>query len=167
MTPVNRKNRTLISLALAGLLPACQTVYVAERKPPVPVHHHEAEHPENRRSLRKLSPIWWVQNTDDPAPPVWYKPDGKLRTLQWRLRNPFHNFTFYVIGVTDRDFTRYGRHADGVFNPNGGWNWAVIPVAGFIPLPFISYKGERVKFYILWRERGNFGAKFNVSRKGK
>ena len=153
-------------MAMSGLV-SCRTAHVAEKKPPVPVHHHAAEHPENRRLHKKLNPAWWLQNTDDPEPPDWFKPEAGMRTLKWRLRNPFHNFTFYVIGVADRDFKRYGRHADGVFNPNGGWNWAVIPLFGVVPLPFVSYKGPHVKFYILWRERGNFGAKLNVSLKGK
>lgn len=109
-------------------------------------------------TCRKLSPAFWLGNADDPTPPDWYRPDDPGRGWKWRLRNPFHNLTFYVIGIADEEFTRVGPHPDAVFHPDGGWTWAVSR-ASVLPLPFVSYRGKRTQFYLGWRERGNFGIK--------
>jgi hypothetical protein len=109
---------------------------------------------------QKWNPIWWLGNADDPRPPDWYRPGSQARSLLWQLRNPLHNFTFYVIGVADEDFLRYGSEPGDVFSKDGGWNWAIIQ-RGWLRLPFVSYQGKRVQFYALWRERGNFGLKLN------
>lgn len=106
----------------------------------------------------KLNPIWWFLNSDDINPPIEYMPMSEWRHLFWLCRNPLHNFTFYVIGVADKDCPRYGHYKEHVFRPGGGWNFAVTQYK-IIPLPFISYKGK-VKFYFGWREKGNFGIKF-------
>ena len=62
------------------------------------------------------------------------------------------------MGIADKEFIRGGRHPKEVFNPNGGWNWAACRYK-CVWLPFISYQRGRFKFYIGWRERGNFGIK--------
>lgn len=107
-------------------------------------------------TCQKLDPHFWIGNNDDPEPPDWYLPDDPKRLRKWYVRNPFHNFTFYVLGIADLDFTRVGNHPAEVFNPDGGWNWAVSR-AKLMPLPFISYRRDPVQFYFGWRERGNFG----------
>lgn len=112
----------------------------------------------------KLDPVWWMQNSDDPAPPKDYKPDDKHRDLKWRFRNPFHNLTFYVLGIADKKFTRSGRYPEKISNPLGGWNFAIAHRTWRV-LPFVSYRRGRFEFYLGWRERGNFGAKINVSGK--
>lgn len=89
--------------------------------------------------------------------------DTLKRRVMWWLRNPLHNAFFYVIGVAHRDTTRTGRYPADVFNPNGGWNWAVTRYR-WLRLPFVSYIGA-VKFYIGWRERGNFGLKLTRGRR--
>jgi hypothetical protein len=117
------------------------------------------------------NPLAWLGwaffgNEDDP---LWgdaaFNPEQK-DTLWWRakwwFRNPAHNLTFYVIGVAHREITRSGKYPNDVFNPEGGWNWAVTSYK-WARLPFVSYAG-RVKFYAGWRERGNFGLKLT---KGK
>ncbi len=81
--------------------------------------------------------------------------------IKWWLRNPFHNFTFYVIGLADipeSDYTRRGRYPFTNFNPYMGWNFTAITYK-WLWLPFISYEGEFGKFYIGWRDRGAFGFK--------
>jgi hypothetical protein len=113
---------------------------------------------------QKWNPVWWIGNADDRVPPEWYRPGEKGRGTLWQLRNPLHNFTFYVIGVADEDFIRYGREPEAVFARAGGWNWAVIE-KGWLRLPFVSYEGKRLRFYALWRERGNFGLKATVRRR--
>ncbi|MFA6543540.1 MAG: hypothetical protein WCS99_03890 [Limisphaerales bacterium] len=115
------------------------------------------------RNFQKWNPIWWFGNVDDPEPPDWYRPGSPCRRPLWQLRNPLHNFTFYVIGIADRPFTRTGRFPDAVFAPDGGWNWAVAGCK-WVRLPFISYNGEWWRFYLGWRERGNFGGKVNVGK---
>ena len=111
----------------------------------------------------KWNPVWWFRNVDDVTPPDWYRPDDPNRNTRFQLRNPAHNFTFYVIGVADKRFVRTGKHPRDVFNPNGGWNWAVSRYK-WARLPFVSFQGQRAKFYFGWRERGNFGIKLTFSR---
>lgn len=109
---------------------------------------------------KKVNPVWWVGNIDEPVPPEDYKPNDAHRSFRYNVRNPFHNFDFYVIGVADRNCVRLGRYPADVFNPYDGWNWAASRYK-CIWLPFISYKHNDFKFYIGWRERGNFGLKLN------
>jgi hypothetical protein len=113
---------------------------------------------------QKLNPIWWIGNADDPVPPKSYRPGKRRRKLTWSLRNPFHNFTFYVIGIEDKAFLRRGRYADRVENPNGGWNWAVCHYR-WLRLPFVDYHRGRFEFYFGWRNGGNFGMKLNFGQK--
>lgn len=85
--------------------------------------------------------------------------ESLIVAVLWWLRNPFHNLTFYVVGLANKTgWTRYGRYPKDVFAPSGGWNWCYIRY-GWLWLPFISYQGSIGKFYIGWRERGNFGIK--------
>ena len=76
------------------------------------------------------------------------------------MRNLGHNFTFYVIGIADKESERVGYYPERVFNPSGGWNVA-FSRCEFFWLPFISYQKGGLKFYIGWRDRGNFGFKLN------
>ena len=110
----------------------------------------------------KLNPVWWFGNIDDPTPPAWYRPDGKHRVGKWRLRNPFHNFDHYVIGVADKQFVRSGRYPERNSNPNGGWDFEVAR-RKLALLPFTSYQRGGFNFYFGWREHGSFGIKLNFS----
>ncbi len=82
----------------------------------------------------------------------------------WYMRNPFHNFDHYVIGIADRPFTRVGRFPDQVANPNGGWNWAVCRYRN-LRLPFVDCHRGGFEFYFGWRNGGNFGVKLNFAQK--
>lgn len=106
----------------------------------------------------KWNPIWWFGNADDLEPPEWYRLNGRWRRCAWHWRNPLHNFTHYVIGIADKPFERAGRFPTDVFNPNGGWNWAICRYK-CLRLPFISHTRGRFAFYAGWRQRGNFGVK--------
>jgi hypothetical protein len=119
---------------------------VVEPRPDLPRIH----------ALNKVNPAWWVKNLDDPNPPEWYVPKGKLRKLRWYGRNSFHNFDFYVVGVADKRCVRSGRYPNDVGNPNGGWNYAVTQYKR-LRLPFLSFQGKRVEWYIGWRNSGSFG----------
>lgn len=133
---------------------------------------------------KKINPCWWLKNDDDPVPPDDFhsKRPMWLRQLLWFVRNPMHNFTFYVIGIADRHKLRIGYHPTTVFI-NRGWNLCIVYVnkselkiktqgrheicryavkavrTGRVPLPFVSYQGNGLQFYVGWRERGNFGIK--------
>ena len=120
------------------------------RKPKTPVIHW----------YDKCNPVWWLGNDDDSVPPDWYEPDNPHRKRDWFFRNPFTNFTYFVIGVADKDTMRYGRYPKEVGNPHGGWNFAITR-RRIIFLPFWDYKNSRMEFYFGWRERGNFGIKLN------
>ena len=144
--------RLSFTLLVVVFLSGCQSISTVKHPSPAPAV-----------ATQKWNPLWWVGNADDPAPPEWYRPGARGRVMTWQLRNPLHNFTFYVIGVADREFTRAGRVPDAVFAPAGGWNWAVTR-CGWLRLPFVSFNGERWRFYFGWRERGNFGAKINVGK---
>jgi len=113
--------------------------------------------------MQKWNPIWWFGNADEPTPPDWYRPNEKLRTCEWHFRNPLHNFTFYVIGIADKDFDCVGKYPKEVFNPNDGWNRTVCRYK-CLRLPFVSYKKGRFQFYCGWRDRGNFGFKLRCHK---
>jgi hypothetical protein len=115
------------------------------------------------RTSQKFNPVWWFGNADDPEPPEWYAPGDPARRRKWHLRNPLHNFTFYVVGVADKPFERVGRNPQDVFHPDGGWNWATCRYK-HCRLPFFSYKRGRFATYWGWRERGNFGLKLTFRR---
>jgi hypothetical protein len=125
------------------------TIHVSPRPNQPSIHFYD-----------KLNPIWWLQNADAPVPPDWYLPDDKNRKAKWHLRNPFHNFNFYVIGVADKKIVRSGYYPKLNSNPNGGWNFAVTRRVAVL-LPFISYNRSWITFYLGWREHGAFGAKLN------
>jgi hypothetical protein len=106
----------------------------------------------------KWNPKFWLGNQDDPVPPNDYRPGDRHRVKKWYFRNPTHNLTFYVVGLADKTFRRAGKYPDQVFNPHGGWNWAVCKYK-WVRLPFISFQRKSFQFYLGWRERGDFGGK--------
>ena len=115
------------------------------------------------RTINKFNPVWWFGNSDQPNPPDDYRPNDKARLLKWRTRNPFHNFTFYVIGVADKKIKRSGCHPEQTFLSDGGWNFAVTRYK-WCPRPFVSWchGNKGFHFYCGWRTAGNFGFKCNV-----
>jgi len=108
----------------------------------------------------KLNPIWWFGNCDEPRAPAWYRPGKRFRNFTWYLRNPFEDFSNYVIGISDKQSVRSGRYPTRISNPHCGWNFAVSHRC-IVYLPFWDYKHGRFEFYFGWRERGNFGIKLN------
>lgn len=81
----------------------------------------------------------------------------------WWCKNPFHNLTWHVppFGFVGWSFKRIGKYPTDVFAPNDTWNYTILWLFYFIPLPFVSYQSPSAKGYIGWRERGNFGIKTN------
>lgn len=118
---------------------------------------------------KKINPVWWFLNDDEPNPPDWYMP-GKAQWLRfpaWYLRNPLVNFADYVVGVCDRNYSITGTAplyattwADMPDPHPLGFKWSVIWLP--IPLPFVSYTGKRILWYAGWKKTGDLGFKFNI-----
>jgi hypothetical protein len=118
---------------------------------------------------RKLNPVWWFLNDDEPDPPDWQLP-GKpylIRQLSWYARNPLQNFGKYVVGVRDRNYTVvgmapvYATNWSQVEPDRTGWKVSTIHI-GWLRLPYVSYESERVLWYAGWQWSGFFGFKFNI-----
>jgi hypothetical protein len=114
-------------------------------------------------TLWKFNPVFWFENYDRPDPPRGMWRGDPLRQLKWNLRNPFHNFDFYIIGIADKTFVREGKYPERVFAPEEGWNRAVCKYK-WMRLPFVSYWRGPFRFYIGWRNRGQFGFEFKFSK---
>ena len=91
------RTRLAVFAAILGLVTGCArdssgvtTVTRPGKVLPLPI-----------RSAQKWNPLWSFGNADDPVPPDWYRPGSPNRQIAWQGRNPLHNFTHYVIGVTD------------------------------------------------------------------
>ena len=124
-------------------------------------------------ACKKLNPIWWFGNEDEEQLPDWYQPIWPFwrRRLYWYyFRNPLQNFRAYVLGVNDRNYEVIGRPPVMTVQRNDlrpderGWQWSVIKLSA-LRLPFISYSGKKVVWYIGWQPSGFFGAKFNLHSK--
>lgn len=118
---------------------------------------------------KKINPIWWFLNDEEPTPPADYKPASAQwwRMISWYLRNPLQNFGKYVVGVYDRNYTVVGTAPVTVTAWNDlpgnitGWKWSVIKI-GWLRLPFVSYVGTHVMWYVGFQWWGFLGAKFNL-----
>ena len=113
---------------------------------------------------KKINPLWWFRNDEEPTPP-WYMPGKWYRVAAWYARNPLQNFSKYVIGVYDRNYTVTGTAPVNVtaWNDIGdrtGWKFSVISV-GWMRLPFASYVGKKWMFYVGTQWWGFSGAKIN------
>lgn len=104
------------------------------------------------------------------------QPISGLKALKWGMRNPLHNFCFYVIGSAhrhNREITLLNLTSKGLclfeYNPYQSRNFGDVNSSFFIALhggkPFVSLRlayssTHRGNFYLGWRDRGNFGIKF-------
>jgi hypothetical protein len=164
---------------LVGFLSGCRTSatprtsLVPDRKPVPPAEQakqgtwHTVGIAPKRTDLStwsKFNPVWWFGNVDDPEPPAWFRPGESGRVFRWHLRNPFHNLTFYVLGIADKPHSRSGRYPRRVGNPEGGWNFAVAR-RRIVFLPYLAYNRGRFDFYLGWRPGGNLGGKINFGAK--
>jgi hypothetical protein len=120
---------------------------------------------------KKLNPVWWFLNDDEPDPPDWQLP-GKpyiIRQLSWYVRNPLQNFGKYVLGVGDRNYAVVGTKPvyatiwSDVDPVKTGWKVSTIRVDG-LRLPFVSYENEYLIWYAGWQWSGFFGFKFNIKK---
>lgn len=106
--------------------------------------------------------FWWAffGNDDDGlfGDERWRsgRPETVWLAVIWWLRNPFHNLTWYVIGVADKHRTVYSNKDSDA----PGWCFMVTR-CGWLWLPFVGHNGF-LKFYAGWRPSGAFGLKFNI-----
>lgn len=108
-----------------------------------------------------------------------YRPNQQQssgKALVWWLRNPLHNFTFYTIGSAEREngeFTILNLSRDNIsalnYRKKAQKNFGSKNSSFFLALhggkPYVSLRivtpwKRRLQFYFGWRERGNFGVKF-------
>ena len=124
---------------------------------------------------------WMIFGNDDdgifgePANYHEKQSPGLKKALAWQLRNPLHNFCFYVIGSAQRqnsefDLLKIGQgKVEGMqYRGSGQNNFPYESSCFYLALhggkPFVSLRlvytpKYRSEFYIGWRERGNFGIK--------
>lgn len=94
-------------------------------------------------------------------------PPSTFKALRWTMRNPLHNFCFYVIGSAHRTNRKIA-----LIDLKSKLNGSKFFIGFHGGKPFISlcfdYSSSRKgEFYIGWRERGNFGIKFLPFREKK
>ena len=134
------------------------------------------EHIAMKATPRPTGFLWWLRNGDSWSAPAInngmpYLPNIKfswLRNFLWFCRNPIGNFMGFVVGVEGHDYVAIGpapvlltTYYDAT-PPGYGWKWAVLR-CGWLFLPFVSYSGPRVLFYLGWRPySGGLGLKFNI-----
>jgi hypothetical protein len=107
---------------------------------------------------KKLNPLWWFEN-DEAAPGDTF--------VYLYVRNFMMNFKRFVIGIGDRDHWVTGRGPNPllVLRSDVGlsaWQWAFLWVLGLPLLPFVSYSGSRVEWYLGWQPWGEFSFKWNL-----
>ena len=97
-----------------------------------------------------------------------YQIDNFSMRLRWWLRNPLHNFTWYVLGIAHFSTLRFDENE----TEQPGWNFSYSVIAveyEFLKdkaprYYFFHYIGKRFEFYLGWRGTGAFGAKFRRVR---
>lgn len=140
--------------------------------------------PEHRQEIKKCEggkwAAWAIFGNDDDGlfgeKKTNFEGDLTLQqALCWQIRNPFHNFCFYVIGTADKQndefvfiklskkeccFLKYQEIATTVFaDKDSSFFFGLHGNKPFISLRIRYLKNQKFDFYLGWRERGNFGIK--------
>ncbi len=119
--------------------------------------------------------LWFFRNGDSWSAPeinngLPYLPDRPQwwRNLCWAARNPAGNLMGFVLGCEGFDYTVTGPAPVMLTTlyddtpPRFGWKWSIIK-CGWFYLPFVSYSGTAVLWYLGWRPySGGLGFKFNL-----
>lgn len=120
----------------------------------------------------KINPLWWFGNRDDPVTPDWHMPGWPYwwRQFVWLfVRNPLHNFTAYVIGVQDREYTFHASKPNTInhtFSDGGGWLFGYCAV-DWVRLPFTSYRGQQIEGYLGWHPSGKLALAIRTYKGGQ
>lgn len=98
--------------------------------------------------LQAVNPFWLMSDVERNHNWPWWR---------WFLRNPFCNFHAVVIGVADCGRTVYWSRSPWTFADSGiNYGYTIID-GGFLPLPFVSYRGHGIECAIGWKTSGFFG----------
>lgn len=148
--------------------------------------------PENRAAIgeregaRQLA--WALLGNDDDG--IFGEKDPKfkgapccLQALNWQLRNPLHNFCFYVIGTAYKEndeldilkitgkgvcVLHYHAIAKTIFpDENSCFYLGLHGGKPFMSLRIRYTASRQLDLYAGWRERGNFGLKCSPGAKPK
>lgn len=97
--------------------------------------------------LEAVNPLWLASDVErDPAVP-W---------LAWFKQNWFANAKNVIFGVAHRP-RWWISNMGGANFPDGGWGWAWCVADGFIPLPWLAWRGAHHEFGAGWKSHGGFG----------
>lgn len=122
---------------------------------------------------KKINPIWWFMNDDNQTvdQATWYHPEWPhwRRWLVWNVfRNPTQNFSSFVVGIQDKNYTVTGKapvlttQRNDLQPPELGYQWCYSHGGElWIPRPFISYSGKHVVWYVGWQPNGFARIKLN------
>ena len=94
-------------------------------------------------------------NRDNLLPPEWFTRQQYWtafvfgRKIGWWFRNPAHDFTRYVVGLTGKPYVKLPPDLD-TWNPEGGHNYGILHWMGE-NYSFHSYRGKYVEYYYGWR----------------
>ena len=128
------------------------------------------------------APIWsWTMPVKVDVPgrrvsiwsPLWSKSrsDGSGRgytPIQWFLRYPLHDFSWYVMGIVGTQFKTRGCIGDASKTlmsdvHKDGWIVCYRITESGLKLPYVAYShiftGGVYQFYFGWRHHGAFGIK--------
>jgi hypothetical protein len=175
----------VMGLAVVSLLTPCQPMPKESVATPHPLYQIIPRH-RSQIACHDVGrwALWVLFGNDDDGvfgERASFRPelDASLtKALLWMLRNPLHNFCFYVIGSADcvnsawklleitPEGTKtldYQAEADTVFA--GKRSSLLLALHG--GKPFVSCcvawsSTHQSKFYLGWRCRGNFGLKCNL-----
>ena len=105
----------------------------------------------------KINPLWWFGN-DEAQPTDTF--------VYLYIRNFMMNFKRFVVGVGDRSHWVTGKApATTVMRSDigeKGWQYSVIWIGPMPLLPFVSYSGTKVEWYLGWQPWGELAIKFNL-----
>lgn len=147
--------------------------------------------PRHRSQIRSLDIGHWITwalfgNDDDGlfgegANYYPEEPETLSKAVRWGVRNPLHNFCFYVIGSAHRknsevtllsaspshfEMASYKEEAETVFpSRTSCFYLGLHGLKPFISLRLAWSESRRSDFYVGWREKGNFGLKFQPFHK--
>ncbi len=148
--------------------------------------------PRHREQIKSLDFFHWATwtflgNEDDgifgESRKRPYSTNINLRTFaSWQMRNPGHNFCFYVIGSADwKEHCNFSildlndknsrilesSENSEVFSGNNGLKLAFNDFKPFIAFNFRHLNNKEFQFYFGWRNEGNFGIKLRPVAKKK
>lgn len=102
--------------------------------------------------LKKLNPLWALLGNEDDGY-FGGKPPSLKNAVLWWIRNPFHNFTHYVVGIVDRDHFYEGPDLD-----LPGRFFGEVSTEN-LRLPLLVWNSAKWNMYLGWRPSGAFGIK--------